>query len=90
MALNYFELHLTHVLLGLIFGAVIVAITALELYYIVVSNIPVSSTDLLYITSQNIGIAIANSYYRSKVSLTQSGLQESTQTPRETAGNNPP
>lgn len=87
MTSGFLPVHVTHIVIAITFAITIISVSALELYFIVLSTSIVSSTDLLYIVAQNIGIAIANSYFRTSVNLSASGLSENTQTPREA---NPP
>lgn len=65
----------THAILAFIFAMAIVAVTALEVYFVKMDN-----TGLLFVVAQNIGIAIANSFYVSNVVLNPQGLSETTQT----------
>jgi len=69
-------IHITHVILGFIWGMVVLGLTTVELYFTGTGNI--TSMDLFFIVGQNIGIASANSYYLSKISQTASGITEST------------
>lgn len=69
-------IHLTHIYLAFIWGVVVLGLTAVEVYFIGTGNI--SSMDVFFIVLQNIGIAEANSYYLSKISLSQTGLTETT------------
>jgi hypothetical protein len=68
--------HLTHVILGFIWGAVVMGLTTVELYFTGTGNI--TNLDVFFIVGQNIGIASANSYYLSKISQTASGVTETT------------
>jgi hypothetical protein len=76
-------IHLTHVILGFIWGVVVLGLTTVELYFVGTGNI--TTMDIFFIVGQNVGIASANSYYLSKISQTASGLTESTsQAPKQT------
>ena len=76
-------IHLTHVILGFIWGVVVLGLTTVELYFTGTGNI--TDLDIFFIVGQNIGIASANSYYLSKISQTAQGITESTsQAPKQT------
>lgn len=63
-----------HVILGGIFAMAMVGLTALEEYF----GHPLSDAGVLFVVFQNVGLGLANSYYVSKVSLSATGLQETT------------
>lgn len=69
-------IHLTHVILGFIWGVVVLGLTTVELYFVGTGNI--TTMDIFFVVGQNVGIATANSYYLSKISQTASGITEST------------
>ena len=69
-------IHLTHVILGFIWGVVVLGLTTVELYFTGTGNI--TDLDIFFIVGQNIGIATANSYYVSKISQTAQGITETT------------
>jgi len=79
MALEYKPLGITHVLIAFIFGVTIVSVNAIELYFLSkVGALSSSSLNIFWIVLQNVGIAIPNSYYLSKIQITTSGLSEQT------------
>lgn len=67
---------ITHIVLGLIWGSIVLGVTAVELYFIGTGN--VTSMDIFFISLQNISIALANSYFSSKIKITTSGMSETT------------
>ena len=69
-------IHLTHVILGFIWGVVVLGLTTVELYFVGTGNI--TTMDIFFIVGQNVGIASANSYYLSKISQTTQGIMETT------------
>jgi hypothetical protein len=69
-------IHLTHVILGFIWGVVVLGLTTVELYFVGTGNI--TTMDIFFVVGQNVGIASANSYYLSKISQTASGITETT------------
>ncbi|MEM3861872.1 MAG: hypothetical protein QW203_05310 [Thermoplasmatales archaeon] len=75
MAIQIKPLGITHFLLGITWGTVLIGINAIEFYYFRSMN----SLDVLWIVFQNIGIASANSYYLSKIDVSPQGLTETTQ-----------
>ena len=70
------SIHLTHVILGFIWGVVVLGLTTVELYFVGTGNI--TTMDIFFVVGQNVGIATANSYYLSKISQTASGITETT------------
>ena len=70
------SIHLTHVILGFIWGVVVLGLTTVELYFVGTGNI--TTMDIFFIVGQNVGIASANSYYLSKISQTTQGITETT------------
>ncbi|MEM0050756.1 MAG: hypothetical protein QXW39_09540 [Candidatus Bathyarchaeia archaeon] len=75
MAVPVKPLGITHFLMGLTWGSVLVGINAIEFYFLGKST---SQLDVLWIVMQNIGIASANSYYMSKIDMTPQGITETT------------
>ena len=75
-------IHITHVILGFIWGVVVLGLTTVELYFIGTGNI--TTMDVFFIVGQNIGIATANSYYVSKISQTPQGITETISAPPKT------
>ncbi|MEM3859751.1 MAG: hypothetical protein QW478_10170 [Candidatus Micrarchaeaceae archaeon] len=75
MAIAMKPLGITHFLMGLTWGSVLVGINGIEFYLLGKST---TELDVLWIVMQNIGIASANSYYLSKIDMTPQGLTEST------------
>lgn len=73
---NYLPLHTTHILLGLIWAGALIGLNGIELYFL--PNSFWSSTALLFLVFQNIGIGIANAYWATNISVTASGIQETT------------
>lgn len=73
-------IHLTHVILGFIWGVVVLGLTTVELYFVGTGNI--TTMDIFFIVGQNVGIASANSYYLSKISQTAQGITETTTQPK--------
>ena len=69
-------IHLTHVILGFIWGVVVLGLTTVELYFVGTGNI--TTMDIFFVVGQNVGIATANSYYLSKISQTAQGITETT------------
>jgi len=79
MALEYKPLGITHVLIAFIFGVTIVSVNAIELYFLSkVGALSSSSLNIFWIVLQNVGIAIPNSYYLSKIQISTTGLSEQT------------
>ena len=76
-SLTYFPAHLTHIIVAAIFGSVVVAITALEVYFIK----SFTSAEMFFLTMQNVGIASTSGYFVSKTSFTTTGLTETTTKP---------
>ncbi|MEM3828613.1 MAG: hypothetical protein QXP36_05350 [Conexivisphaerales archaeon] len=75
MAVPVKPLGITHFLMGLVWGSVLVGINAIEFYFLGKTT---SQLDVLWIVMQNIGIASANSYYMSKIDMTPQGITETT------------
>ncbi|MEM3193275.1 MAG: hypothetical protein QW292_14550 [Candidatus Parvarchaeota archaeon] len=75
MAVAMKPLGITHFLMGLTWGSVLVGINAIEFYFLGKSA---SQLDVLWIVMQNIGIASANSYYMSKIDMTPQSITETT------------
>ena len=77
MALEYKPLGITHVLIAFIFGITIISVNAIELYFLSKTGaLSSSSLNIFWIVLQNVGIAIPNSYYLSKIQITGTGLSE--------------
>ena len=81
-SITYKPFGITHFALAAIFGIVIVGINAIEFFFLSQSH-ALSSTSLnvFWIALQNVGIAIPNSYYLSKIQISASGMTESTTKP---------
>ncbi|MEM3830025.1 MAG: hypothetical protein QXP36_12560 [Conexivisphaerales archaeon] len=75
MAIAMKPLGITHFLMGLTWGSVLVGINAIEFYFLGKTT---TQLDVLWIVFQNVGIASANSYYLSKIDMTPQGISEST------------
>ncbi len=70
---------LTHVLISFIYGVVIISINAIEFYFLKEANaLSTNSLNLFWIVAQNVGIAIPNSYYLSKINLSPTNISEET------------
>jgi len=79
MALEYRPLSTTHVLIAFIFAIALVAINGIEFYFMARNNaLTANSLNLFWIILQNIGVAIPNSYYLSRIQITTTGLSETT------------
>ena len=79
MALEYRPLSITHVLIAFIFAIALVAINGIEFYFMARNNaLTANSLNLFWIILQNIGVAIPNSYYLSRIQITTTGLSETT------------
>lgn len=76
MAMSYYPIHVSHVLIALIWASALIGINALEFLYTTIST-----TGLFFIVMQNIGIAAANSYWLVKTHITPSGLETTTTKP---------
>jgi len=81
-SITYKPFGITHFALGAIFGVVLIGINAIEFFFLSQSH-ALSSTSLnvFWITVQNVGIAIPNSYYLSKIQVSTTGITESTTKP---------
>jgi hypothetical protein len=77
--ITYKPLGITHTLIALIFAITIISVNAIEFFFLSKDG-AISSTSLnvFWIMMQNVGIAIPNSYYLSKIQITTGGLTEST------------
>jgi len=77
--ITYKPLGITHTLIAFIFGITIISINAIEFYFLSKSGgLSSTSLNVFWIMMQNVGIAIPNSYYLSKIQVTTTGLSEST------------
>ena len=81
-SITYKPFGITHFALGLTFGIVLISINAIEFFFLSQSH-ALSSTSLnvFWIALQNIGIAIPNSYYLSKIQISTTGMTETTSKP---------
>jgi len=80
MALEYKPFGITHVLIAFIFALAMIAINGIEFYFMAKNNaLSPNSLNLFWIILQNVGMAIPNSYYLSKIQITGTGLTEQTQ-----------
>jgi len=73
--------NVAHIILGFTFVVGMIALTTVEVYFL-----NVSTTGLLFIVAQNVGLGIANSYYVSNVVFNGQGLSETTQASAGTKG----
>jgi len=80
MAIEYKPLGITHVLVAFIFALAMISINAIEFYFMAKNNaLTANSLNVFWVILQNIGMAIPNSYYLSKIQVTTTGLSEQTQ-----------
>ncbi|MEM3829124.1 MAG: hypothetical protein QXP36_07925 [Conexivisphaerales archaeon] len=78
--ITYKPLGITHVLIAAIFAISTLGINAVEFYFLAKNGgLTSTSLNLFWIVLQNVGIAIPNSYYLSKIKITTGGITESTQ-----------
>ena len=70
--MQLYPVHITHILIALIYGISTISITALEVLYIT----PFTMTEFLFLIIQNIGIMSSSGYFASKVSLSKEGFSE--------------
>lgn len=75
---TYWPFSWTHTALGLIWAATLIGLNALEFYFLWKMGVVLDDTGLFFIVLQNVGIGIANAYWATNISLTASGLQETT------------
>ena len=81
-SITYKPMGITHVLIGCIFAVSIVAINAIEFYFLNQAHaLSPTSLGLFWIMVQNVGIAMPNSYYLSKIQISTSGMTEATTKP---------
>ena len=59
--------HSTHIVLGLIWGSVIIVLNWIEFSYVVAGNLSYTIAGVFSV--QNVAIALANSYYLSKIEI---------------------
>ena len=79
MALEYKPVSLTHLLIAFIFAIALVAINGIEFYFMAKNDaLTANSLNIFWIILQNIGVAIPNSYYLSKIQVSTTGLSEQT------------
>jgi len=80
MPIEYKPLGITHVLVAFIFALAMISINAIEFYFMAKNNaLTANSLNVFWVILQNIGMAIPNSYYLSKIQVTTTGLTEQTQ-----------
>ena len=72
--ISFLPAHLTHIVIASVFSIATVAITALEVYFIK----SFTTTEMFFLAMQNVGILFTSGYFVGKVSLSPSGLSEST------------
>jgi len=70
--MQLYPVHISHVLIALIYAIATISITALEVLYIT----PFTTTEFLFLIIQNIGIMSSSGYFASKVSLSKEGFSE--------------
>jgi len=70
--MQIYPVHISHVLIALIYAIATISITALEVLYIT----PFTITEFLFLIVQNIGIMSSSGYFASKVSLSKEGFSE--------------
>jgi len=70
--MQIYPVHISHVLIALIYAIATISITALEVLYIT----PFTTTKFLFLIIQNIGIMSTSGYFASKVSLSKEGFSE--------------
>jgi hypothetical protein len=79
MPIEYRPVGLTHILIAFIFAIALLGINAIEFYFMARNNaLTPNSLNLFWIILQNIGVAIPNSYYLSKIQVSTTGLSEQT------------
>ncbi|MEM1724336.1 MAG: hypothetical protein QXW71_00960 [Thermoplasmata archaeon] len=76
--MQYYPIHVTHIVVSLIWGASLIGINAIEFYF----NRSIQGMDLFWIVLQNIGIASANGYWLIKSHISPSEMTISTGTPK--------
>jgi len=80
MPIEYKPLGITHVLVAFIFALAMISINAIEFYFMSKDGaLTANSLNVFWVILQNIGMAIPNSYYLSKIQVTTTGLSEQTQ-----------
>ncbi|MEM3829074.1 MAG: hypothetical protein QXP36_07670 [Conexivisphaerales archaeon] len=77
MTMQYYPIHITHIVVSLIWGISLIAINGIEFYF----NKSIQEINLFWIILQNIGIASANSYWLMKTHISPSELTISTTKP---------
>lgn len=77
-SMTYWPFSWTHTALGLIWAVTVIGLTAVEFYFLWKMGVVLDDTGIFFIVLQNIGIGIANAYWATNISLTASGLQETT------------
>ncbi|MEM3482484.1 MAG: hypothetical protein QW246_05680 [Thermoplasmata archaeon] len=77
MTMQYYPIHITHIVVSLIWGISLIAINGIEFYF----NKSIQGMNLFWIVLQNIGIASANSYWLMKTHISPSELTISTTKP---------
>ena len=77
--LTYWPLHLTHVLVAMIYAIMILGITGIEAYFLAPS---LTGIAIFWVVIQNVGIAATSGYYVARISVSPtSGLTETTAKP---------
>ncbi|MEM3265537.1 MAG: hypothetical protein QXH07_06240 [Thermoplasmata archaeon] len=80
--ITYKPLGITHVIIATVFAIAIISINAIEFYFLQQAHaLNTTSLNLFWIVMQNIGIAIPNSYYLSKIQISTGGMTESSSAP---------
>ena len=75
--ISFLPAHLTHIIIAGIFASAATIMTALEVYFIKSFN----SSETFFMIMQNIGILFTSGYFIGKVTVSPSGLTESTSKP---------
>lgn len=81
MSITYNPVGLTHIVLGFIWGVSLIAINAIEFVFLTLNAHTIAPSTVFFIVIQNVGVALANSYYLSKIQVLPSGLRETTTKP---------
>jgi len=68
------ENNVAHVLIAFIFAVAMIGVTALEAYFVKLTDV-----SILWVVLQNVGLAFGNSYYVGKLVLTPQGETIQTQ-----------
>jgi hypothetical protein len=70
MPWKYYPIHVTHIVVGLIWAAALVSINAIEFIYF--KNI--DNTGLFYVVLQNVGIGLGNAYWLARTHISPTGI----------------